>query len=322
MRMNGYLVKAVIVERYGPPEVAVVTERPEPEIAPNEMLVRIEAVAVTAGDARIRAGRFPRGMTIPGKLALGIRGPRNPVLGTAFSGVVARVGPAVEGFSPGDEIAGMNGAKMSAHAQHAAIRPKAVTHKPAPVSHTDAAAAVFGGVTAMHFLSDRVHEGSRVLVNGASGSVGSAAVQLAALAGAHVTAVTSAGNAPLATRLGATELVDYRTQSFESLPGGYDLVFDTVGNIDRARGLRLAASDGFVVLAAADLWNTIRARGRVLAGPSAESPESMRRLFALMEHGTFDPLTTVLGGIDSVVAAHRLVDSGRKVGNVVVQPWA
>lgn len=315
-------MKAVVVGRYGPPEVAVVTERAEPAISPNEMFVRIEAVAITAGDARIRAGRFPRGMTVPGKLALGIRGPRNPVLGSAFSGVVERVGAAVEGFSPGDEIAGMNGGKMSAHAQYASIRSKAVAHKPDAVPHTDAAAAVFGGVTAMHFLRDRVRAGSRVLVNGASGSVGSAAVQLAALAGAEVTAVTSAANAALAMRLGATDVVDYHSKPVESLPGGFDFVFDTVGNINRPLGLQLAASDGYVVLAAADLWDTMRARGRVLAGPSSESPESMARLFSLVEQGSFDPLTRVLGGIEAIVEAHRLVDSGRKIGNVVVQPWA
>ncbi len=322
MRTKEDVVKSVVVERYGPPEVAKVVETPEPAIQAGEMLVRIEAVAVSAGDARMRAGRFPRGMTLPGKLVLGIRGPRNPVLGTAFSGVIERVGSEVEGFSPGDEIAGMNGAKLSAHAQFAAIRPKAVAHKPAGVSNVDAAGSIFGGATALHFLEGRVKPGDKVLINGASGSVGSAAVQLAALAGAEVTAVTSAANVELVERLGAKQVIDYRTQSLDHLPGGYDLVFDTVGNIDRQLGLKLAASDGAVILAAADLLDTIRARGRVIAGPASESSRLITQVLSLVETGSFDPLATSLGGFDSIVEAYRLVDSGRKVGNAVVEPWA
>lgn len=319
-------MKAVVVGRYGPPEVAIVEERPEPAINPHELLVRIEAVAVTAGDARIRAARFPRGMTMPGKLALGIRGPRKSVLGSAFSGVVERVGSAVTGFKTGDEVAGMNGVSMGAHAQLAAIRTKSIVHKPAGVSHIAAAGILFGGVTAHHYLHERVHPGSMVLVNGASGSVGSAAVQLAALAGAEVTAVTSQANAELASRLGAARTIDYRTQTLDAstteLDHHFDLVFDAVGNIDRALGLRLAKPDGVVVLAAADLWNTVRAGGRVLAGPSAESANAMSQLLGLVEAGQLDPVTRPLGGLGDIVDAYALVDSGRKVGNVVVQPWA
>lgn len=315
-------MKAVVVGRYGPPAVAVVEDRPDPSIQQHEVLVRIEAVAVTAGDARIRAARFPRGMGVPARLALGLRGPRRPVLGSAFSGVVERVGAAVAGFSPGDEVAGMNGARMGAHAQFAAIRQKAIARKPVGVSHIDASGAIFGGITALHFLRDRVHSGSKVLVNGASGAVGTSAVQLAALAGAEITAVTSEANASLASRLGAAYVVDYRTQSLDMLPRSFDLVFDTVGNIDRSFGLQLAGSDGLVVLAAAGLWDTMGARGRVLAGPSEESASAVTELLHLLETSQFDPVTTSLGGLDAIVDAYALIDSGRKVGNVVVQPWA
>jgi len=324
--MNGAGVKAVIVRKYGPPESAVIEERPEPGIGEHELLVLIEAVAVTAGDARIRGARFPRGMAMPGKLALGLRGPRRSVLGSAFSGIVERAGSMVAGFKAGDEIAGMNGVSMGAHAQFAAIRTKSIARKPAGVSHIDAAGILFGGVTAHHYLHERVRPGSRVLINGASGSLGTAAVQLAALAGAEVTAVTSEANAALASRLGAAHTIDYRTHPLDALPADrapdFDLVFDAVGNIDRALGLRLAAPDGVVVLAVADLWNTVRAGGRVLAGPSAESASAMSHLLGLVEMGQIDPVTRSLGGLDAIVDAYALVDSGRKVGNVVVQPWA
>lgn len=314
-------MKAVVVGRYGPPEVAVVKEHPEPSIKPNEVLVRVEAVAVTAGDARIRGASFPRGFAVPARLAFGLRGPRRPILGSAFSGVIEQVGSAVAMFSPGDEIAGMNGARMGAHAQYAAIRATSIAAKPPAVSHIDAAGALFGGSTAMHFLRGRVSAGSKVLVNGASGAVGTSAVQLAVLAGAEVTAVTSEPNMALAARLGAAKTLDYRVQRLDLLSQDFDLVFDAVGNIDRALGLRLVKPDGFVMLAAANLWGTMRAVGRVVASPAQELASDFVHLLGLLENGTLKPVTNSLGGLEAIVDAYRLVDSGRKVGNVVVQPW-
>lgn len=315
-------MKAVVVQHYGPPEVAVIEERPDPTVRANEVLIRVEAVSVTAGDARIRGARFPRGFGFPARLAFGLRGPRNPILGSAFSGVIEWLGSDVTEFAIGDEVAGMNGAKMGFHAQRAAIKASRIVRKPPNVSHVDAAATLFGGTTAMHFLRDRVTPGTRVLVNGASGGVGTSAVQLAALAGAEVTAVTSTPNAPLTRRLGATHTIDYRAQPIASLPpGGFDFVFDAVGNIDRALGLRLASPTGFAALAVADLQNTIRASGRVLASPSQEAPNDITKLLSLIGAGKLDSVAQSFGGLAGVVEAYRLIDSGRKVGNAVVQPW-
>lgn len=323
MCMNRGVVKSVVVSRYGPPEVAVIEDRSLPSMKPNEILVKVEAVAVTAGDARMRGGNFPRGFAVPARLALGLTGPRVRVLGSSFSGIVEQVGSEVTGFAEGDEIAGMNGARMRAHAQFAAIRSTSIVQKPKQVSHIEAAGVLFGGTTAMHFLRDRIAEGSRVLVNGASGAVGSCAVQLSALVGAEVTAVTSQTNVELVTRLGATHAIDYQRKAIGELPEhDFDLVFDAVGNIDRALGLRLTTPEGYLVLAAANLWDDIRAGGRVLANPATESAGDMTHLLGLLEHGRLDSLTKSLGGLDAVVDAYRIVDSGRKVGNIVVQPWA
>lgn len=301
----------------------MIEERPLPIVRPNEVLVRIEAVAVTAGDARMRGGTFPRGFALPARLALGLTGPRVRVLGSSFSGVVEQVGSEISGFAKGDEIAGMNGARMGAHAQYAAIRSTSIVQKPKQVSHIEAAGALFGGTTAMHFLRDRIAEGARVLVNGASGAVGSSAVQLSALAGAEVTAVTSQANVELVARLGANHTIDYRQHEIRDLPDhSFDLVFDAVGNIDRSLGLRLTTPDGYLVLAAASLWDNIRASGRVLASPATESASDLTHLLGLLEHGKLDAVTTSLGGLEAIVEAYRIVDSGRKVGNIVVQPWA
>ena len=315
-------MQAAIVRRYGAPENVEIVDRARPEPGPDEVLVRVEAVQVSSGDARIRAGRFPRGFGFPARLALGLRGPRRQVLGTAFSGVIEQLGAGVKGFDVGDAVAGMNGARMGGHAQYASIRPRSMALKPPAVSHGDAAGALFGGTTAMHFLRDRVHTGARVLVNGASGAVGTSAVQLAALAGADVTAVTSRRNHDLVTRLGARDVIDYAATPLETVAGTFDLVFDTVGNVDRTLGLRLVGANGTLILAVASLAETICPGRRVLAGSAAERSEDIAHLMRLLDEHKLDPVTEALGGLEKVVDAHRLIDSGRKVGNVVVQPWA
>lgn len=315
---------AAQVDRYGPPEAITVRRVPIPEPKRGHVLVRVDAAAVTSGDARIRGGSFPRGFRIPARLALGLRSPRASTPGVAFSGTVARTGEGVNDFSVGQAVAGMTGAAFGAHAQFLTVSASAITHKPDEVSHADAAAALFGGSTALHFLRDRarVQSGHTVLVNGASGSVGSAAVQLATLAGAHVTGVSRTANHSLVLSLGAQRAIDYTTQSVASLTEQFDIVFDAVGNVTRAQGLGMTAADGVLVLAVASLADTIRARGRVAAGTAPERPEIFADLLRLVADGTFNPLTEVVGGLADLPEAHRRIDSGRKVGNLVILPQA
>lgn len=315
-------MRAVSVARYGPPEVATVVDIETPSAGRGQVLVRIEAAAVTAGDARMRSGDFPAGFGFAAKLAIGVRGPRRHILGTAHAGVVEEVGEGTDSFSVGDRVAGMNGARFGAHAQYAAVGTGAIARMPDEISHTDAAAAMFGGMTALRFLDGRVHDGMRVLVNGASGSVGSAVVQLARRRGAQVTAVTSDRNRALVERLGASTVVDYARTPVAALAGTYDLIFDAVGTIDRRLGLRLAGERGTVILAVASLGETVLARGRVVTGPLKELGDDARAIGEMIAEGTFDPLTTVVGDLDAVVEAYRRVDTGHKVGNLVVTPGA
>ncbi|WP_053382946.1 NAD(P)-dependent alcohol dehydrogenase [Leucobacter celer] len=314
-------MQAALAGPYGPPETIRIAEIPTPEPRAGEVLLRVAATPVTAGDARIRAGRFPPGFGLLARLGIGMRGPRRPVLGVVCSGVVERVGPGVDALAPGDAVAGMTGARMGAHAEYLAVAATRLVPKPAEVSHAEAAGALFGGTTALHFLRDRaaVQPGQRVLVNGASGSVGSAAVQLARVLGAEVTAVTSGRNRRLVSELGATHVIDYTTAPVAELRGDYDVVFDAVGNITRADGPRLLGPDGALVLAVAGLGDTLRARGRVHAGVAPERPEDFALLLDLVAQGRFDPLVRTLDGLGSIPEAHRFVDSGRKVGNLVVR---
>jgi NADPH:quinone reductase-like Zn-dependent oxidoreductase len=317
-------MQAALAGPYGPPETIRIAEIPTPEPRAGEVLLRVVATPVTAGDARIRAGRFPPGFGLLARLGIGMRGPRRPVLGVVCSGVVEQGGPGADGpggLAPGDAVVGMTGARMGAHAEHLAVGAARLVPKPAGVSHAQAAAALFGGTTALYFLRDRagVQPGQRVLVNGASGSVGSAAVQLARFLGAEVTAVTSGRNRELVSALGATDVIDYTARPVAELRGDYDVVFDAVGNITRADGPRLLTPDGALVLAVAGLAGTLRARGRVHAGAAPERPEDFALLLDLVAQGRFDPLVRTLDGLGSIPEAHRLVDSGRKVGNLVVR---
>jgi NADPH:quinone reductase-like Zn-dependent oxidoreductase len=318
---------AVVVDRYGPPEIAQVRDVPTPVVRAGEVLVRVEAAPVTSGDARLRSGVFPSGFAVPGRLAMGIRGPRARVLGATYSGEIAALGSGVDGVAVGDRVSGMTGARMGAHAEFLVTKPSRLVATPASLSHDAAAAVLFGGTTALDFLRDkaRLAAGSTVLVNGASGAVGTSAVQLARHFGAEVVGVTSARNADLVRRLGATRVVDYRETSLEALQANgerFDVVFDTVGNVRAASGRGLLAAGGVLLLAVAGLGEIIAARGPVKAGMASESRELLATVLQLAADGVLDPLIESTHPLDGIVDAYRRIDSGRKVGNILVRPGA
>lgn len=315
-------MRAAVVDRYGPPEVVRVADVPKPRPRPDEVLVRVRAVAVTSGDARIRAARFPDGFGPFARLAFGVRKPRRAVLGGAFAGEVAAVGSRVRDVAVGARVCGMNGAKMGAHAEFVAVPAKKLAAVPDEVGDEDAAGVLFGGSTALFFLRDKasVSAGKTVLVNGASGAIGTNAVQLAKHFGAHVTGVTSARNAELVTGLGADRVIDYTRTAVDDLPDRYDIVIDTVGTLSIASGRELLAPHGVCALVVAGLGETVRARGNIVAGPAAERAADFAYLLGLV---AAKELTVVLDrtlDLADIVEAYRHVDSGRKVGNVVVRP--
>ena len=314
-------MRAAVIDRYGPPDVVEVADVPRPDAKAGRVVVRVVAVAVTSGDARIRGARFPAGFGVLSRLAFGIRRPRRRILGSAFSGVVTEVGPRVTGVAVGDEVCGMAGIGMGAHAEYVAVAARKVVAKPAGVSHEDAAGVLFGGTTALHFLRTvtEVEPGAEVLVVGASGAIGTNAVALAKHFGARVTAVTSAANAALVRGLGADRVVDYTTTDPAAITERFDVVLDAVGTFTPATGRHLLRADGVLLLIVASLGDNLRARGNVKAGVASERPSDFEYLLKLVADGELRVVVDSIGTLDEIVTAYRRVDSGHKVGNVVIR---
>jgi len=315
-------MRAAVVVRYGSADVVHITDVARPTPRKDEVLVRVIAAAVTSADARIRAARFPKGFAPFARLIFGIRRPRRTVLGSCVSGVIEAVGANVTAFKPGDEVCGMTGIKMGAHAEFVAVSAARIVRKPSEVTHDQAAGVLFGGTTALFFLRDKasVGPGMSVLVNGASGAIGTNAVQLAKHFGATVTAVTSSANADLVTSLGADRLIDYNTVGLDGVTERFDVVLDTVGNMTIPAGRRLLTERGVLLLAVATPPETLRARGHVKAGTSPERATDFEFLLQLVADGALTVVLDQAVPLHDIADAHRRVDSGRKKGNIVVNP--
>lgn len=321
-------MKVAFVARYGPPEVVEFREVPTPSPAAGEVRIRVLAAAVTAADWRLRSGVLPRGFAALRGIVLGFGGPRKGVLGTDAAGLIDAVGAGVARCQVGDPVVAFPGFAMGCHAEFLVMSAEGcVAPKPPNLSFEEAAALPFGGMTALDFLRrGKVQAGERILVNGASGNVGSAAVQLAKHLGAHVTAVCSAPNAPLVRSLGADEVTDYATRDFAAGTERYDVVLDGVGNAPYPRVKRVLAPRGRLLAVVADLPAMLgaafagRTRShRVIAGPASERAEDLIELTGLAEQGKFQPVIDQRFPFERIVDAYRVVDSGRKKGSVILR---
>ncbi len=315
-------MRAAVVDRYGAPEVIRIAEVPRPQPRADEVLVRVQAAAVTSADSRLRRARFPPGFGLIVRLVFGITRPRRRILGSSFSGVVETVGSRVADFARGEAVCGMTGTKLGAHAEYLTAPAKKLARKPPEVSHEDAAALLFGGTAALFFLRDKgsVVAGDSVLVNGASGAVGTNAVQLGKHFGAKVTAVTSAANAALISKLGADRIIDYTHADLTDTAERFDVVLDVVGNLSIESGRRLLSAHGTLVLAVASLFQTIRARGNVVAGSAPERVSDFELLLQLVADREITVVHDQSYDLADIADAYRRVDSGHKLGNIVVRP--
>ncbi len=320
-------MKAAVYTHYGPPEVVHIAKVPTPSPTENEVLVRIHATTVNSADWRLRSAKVPRGFGLIIRLVFGITGPRQPILGTELSGVVEATGAKVTRFRSGDAVFAFPGAKMRCHAEYRTmIETGNILIKPDNLSFEQAAALSFGGTTALFFLRDqaKVKTGERVLIVGASGTVGSAAVQIAKQLGADVTGVCSTANLDLVRGLGADAVIDYTAQDFTSSGATYDVIMDCIGATTYAATKSALARNGRYLPIAGGLPELLgslwpRKNGhKVMAGTGPERLSDLMLLADWARAGTYTPLIDCTYPLDRIVAAHARVDTGRKRGSVVV----
>jgi NADPH:quinone reductase-like Zn-dependent oxidoreductase len=320
-------MKAIVCSRYGSPDVLQVKELPKPVPADKEVLIKVRATTVTAGDWRVRSMDVPTGFRLLARLALGIRGPRQPILGTELAGEIEAVGKAVTRFQPGDPVFAFSDLRMGCHVEWKCMpEDGAVVAKPANLSYEEAASLSFGGTTALVYLRKaKIRRGDKVLVNGASGGVGTAAVQLAKHFGAHVTGVCSGGNFELVRSIGADALIDYTKEDFTKNGETYDIIVDTAGTAPFPRSKRSLAKGGRLLQIVAGLpdllrapWRSLTTDKKVIAGSLTASPDDVRFLAGLAEKGELKPVIDRRFPFEQIADAHRYVDAGHKKGNVVI----
>ena len=321
-------MKAAVYRKFGGPEVVKIEEIPKPLPKNDEVLIRVCTSTVSVADHRVRCRDLPKGLGFFGPLALGVFGPRKKVLGMDVAGVVEAVGKNVTNFNTGDQVIAEQGARFGCHAEYVCIPANgAITLKPENISFEDAVTLVFGGSTALEFLNRiTIKPGDQILVNGASGAVGTAAIQLAKHFGAVVTAVCSGGNSDLVGSLGADHVIDYTKEDFTKNRKTYDAIVECVGNASFARVNTSINPGGALLLVIADLNGMIWASRHskksgklVTASDWKPSAEGLAYLVKLAEERAYQAVIDRVYEFGEIVEAHRYVDTGRKKGNVVVR---
>ncbi|MGL5016885.1 MAG: NAD(P)-dependent alcohol dehydrogenase [Luteolibacter sp.] len=288
------------------------------------MVLRLRAASVNSGDSRVRGCRFPQGMSFIGRLAMGWHGPRQAILGTDGAGVVETLGPGVQNWRVGDEVMVVKGTAMGCHAERVLVKPgNVVVRKPESLSWAEAVSLPFGGQTARFFLTKAgLKRDDEVLVIGASGAVGGAALQWISLMGARAIAVTRSANNEWVRQLGATEVIDYTTTDYAAGGRRFDLVMDCMG-AGSFRTLRHLVKPGGAYLAVAGGLPDYLARTanevRCVTGMTPESADLVGKLVELTGSGRFRPMVGACFPFEEVPAAHALVDGGHKRGVVVVE---
>ena len=319
-------MKAVVCSRYGPPEVLQLREVQKPVPKDNEVLVRINATTVQAGDVRARSFTFAPWIWLPLRLMFGLRKPRKTIPGSEFAGEIEAVGQAARRFKRGDQVFGSTWEMGfgGACAEYKCVPEDGMlAAKPANMTYEEAASIVEGALTALNMLrKGDVRSGQRILIVGASGAVGTAAVQLAKYFGAEVTGVCSTANLELVKSLGADKVIDYTQEDFTQSGQTYDLIFDTVikTSFSRCRSSLVRGgiylTDDWPLLQA--LWTSMIGGKKVIFGIAPKRTEDLIYLRELIEAGKLRSIVDRCYPLEQIVEAHRHVETGHKKGTVVI----
>lgn len=319
-------MKAVAYTKYGPPEVLELKDVEKPTPKDNEVLIRVYATTVTAADGMMR-----RSETFMSRIILGLRKPRHKfrILGLELSGKIESVGKNVLRFREGDQVYGFTGFRPGAYAEYKCMPEKgSLVIKPVNINYEEAAAVIDGASTALFFLREKAHiqSGQKVLIIGASGSIGTFAVQLARYFNAEVTGVCSTANVGLARSLGADKVIDYTKEDFTKSGENYDIIFDTVGKSSfsnckgslKKNGLYLVTTGAMLKNYVLTLWTSMVRGKKFIFAMSVEKTEALIFLKELVESGKLKPIIDRSYPLEQIVEAHKYVDKGHKKGNVVI----
>ena len=288
-------------------------------------MLRIKATAVNSGDWRLRKAN-----PFAVRFIFGLIKPNINILGTVFSGEVERVGEDVKNFKVGDSVFGHTDMRFGAYAEYKCLPENgSVALKPANISHKEAAVIPFGGVTALHFIKKaKIKSGQKVLVVGASGSVGSAAVQLAKSFGANVTGVCSTANIALVKSIGADKVIDYTKEDFTQNGETYDVIFDAVKAISVSRSLKALNKNGIMILSAAGmsemfkgLWISMSSNKKVMTGVISHKAADILFLKELIEANKLKPVIDRTYSLEQIAEAHAYIEKGHKRGNVAIEMY-
>ena len=326
-------MRAIVWTKYGPPDVLQLKEVEKPTPKENEVLVRVHATTVTAGDCEMRSLKFPLFLSIPMRVYVGLRKPtRITIPGMELAGEIETVGKDVTRFRQGDGVFGTTGFGLGAYAEYICLpeEPKemggVLARKPANMTYEEAAAVPVGGLEALHFLRQgNMQRGQKVLINGAGGSIGTFAVRLAKYFGAEVTAVDSTGKMDMLRSIGADQVIDYTQEDFTKSGETYDVVFDVVGKSSFSRSVRSLKQNGRYLLANPGLsqmvrgrWASVRSSKKVILGAASPKTEDLVLLKELIEAGQIKSVIDRRYPLEQIAEAHRYVETGLKKGNVVI----
>ena len=315
-------MKAIELTKYGAPEFLQMIEVEKPSPKENEVLIKIHASSVSSGDARMR-----RADPFIIRLIFGFKRPRKPILGVVLAGEIEAIGASVSKYKIGDQVFGSSGMNFGAHAEYVTVPEDAVLAlKPGNMSYEEAASIPFGATASMHFLRiANIQQGQKILIYGASGALGTMAVQLAKNYGAEITAVCSTRNVELMKSLGADHVIDYTREDFTRNGKKYDVVFDTIGKISLRKALKSLSDNGHLLLASAGIGTMIGGsiksmfiKKKIVSGVIKETVKDMNFFKQLIEKGSLKAVIDRTYPLEQIAEAHAYVDKGHKKGNVII----